>query len=160
MNETMLAICGYILCIFIGLLAGTIVWFIWTNKINLSALISETNGDASLSRFQLLIFTFVVAVSLFYLVEQRANSKTAGIEGTFPDIPTGVLTLLGISASTYAVGKGISYSRDEGVTTPGERESKREHERALAGVGTTTEISETNVKSVTGTKPSGSTTTE
>jgi len=99
---------------FIGLIASTIVWLIWTEKIDLSQMLSEANGDASMSRFQLLIFTFVVAVSLFYLVEKCKDCK-------FPEIPSGVLTLLGISASTYAVGKGISYSRDEGVTSPEER---------------------------------------
>jgi uncharacterized BrkB/YihY/UPF0761 family membrane protein len=118
MNPTIATICGYVVCGFIGLLAGTIVWFIWTNKIDLTELLNEATGTASLSRFQLLIFTFVIAVSLFYLVEKNPNSA-------FPVIPQGVLTLLGISASTYAVGKGISYSRDEGVTTPEEREQIR-----------------------------------
>jgi hypothetical protein len=118
MTQTMATICGYVVCGFIGLLAGTIIWFIWTNKIDLSHLLDEANGSASLSRFQLLIFTFVIAVSLFFVVEKSPSV-------TIPDIPQGVLTLLGISASTYAVGKGISYSRDEGVTSPEEREEIR-----------------------------------
>lgn len=109
---------GFVVFGFIGLLEGTILWLIWTGKIDLSQLLSEANGDASISRFQFLIFTFVVAVSLFYLVEKGNN-------GRFPDIPAGVLMLLGISASTYAVSKGISYSRDEGVTTPEERAATR-----------------------------------
>jgi len=100
----MMGICGYILCVFLGLLAATIIIWIWQGKIDLSALINEANGQASMSRFQLLVFTFVIAISLFELVEKRTD-------GTFPDIPQGVLTLLGISASTYAVGKGISYSQ-------------------------------------------------
>jgi hypothetical protein len=57
-----------------------------------------------MSRFQLLIFTFVIAMTMFEIVEKS---------GAFPDIPTGVLTLLGISATTYAVGKGISYSQPD-----------------------------------------------
>lgn len=116
MTDLMIAVCGFVICGFIGLLAGTILWFIWKGKIDLTKILSEANGDASMSRLQLLVFTFVVAVSLFYLVEKGNGGKFA-----FPEIPTGVLTLLGISASTYAVGKGISYSRDEGVTTPEER---------------------------------------
>jgi hypothetical protein len=108
MMSTMTTICGYVICLFLALLAGTILWLIWTDKINLSALVSEANGDASMSRLQLLIFTFVIAEGLFMLIERGTG---------FPDIPQGVLTLLGISASTYAVGKGISYSRDEGVLT-------------------------------------------
>jgi len=101
---TMVAICGYILCLFIGLLAFTVLYLIWTKQIDLSQLLSEANGDASMSRFQLLIFTFVIAMSLFEIVEHGM---------TFPDIPNGILTLLGISASTYAVGKGISYSQPD-----------------------------------------------
>jgi len=101
---TMAQVCGFVLCLFIGLLALTILYLIWTRKINLSQLLSEANGDASMSRFQLLIFTFVIAIALFEIVETSMR---------FPDIPQGVLVLLGISASTYAVGKGISYSQPQ-----------------------------------------------
>jgi hypothetical protein len=101
---TMATVCGFILCLFIGLLALTILYLIWTNKINLEHLLAEADGSASMSRFQLLIFTFVIAISFFEIVEHGM---------AFPEIPTGVLTLLGISASTYAVGKGISYSQPE-----------------------------------------------
>lgn len=96
-------ICGFVLCAFLGLLGATIIIWIWQGKIDLSQLLSEANGDASMSRFQLLIFTFVIAISLFILVEKKTDA--------LPDVPPGVLTLLGISASTYAVGKGISYSQ-------------------------------------------------
>ena len=112
---TFAMLCGYVVCLFLAILAGIILWMILVGKIYLSSLLSEANGQASMSRFQLLIFTFVIAVSLFMLVEKGVNPNG------FPDIPNGVLTLLGISASTYAVGKGISYSRIEGVTTPEER---------------------------------------
>ena len=104
MSTLVMNVCSYVVCGFIGLLAATIIWWIWTGKMDLSALLNEANGQASMSRFQLLIFTFVIAISLFSLVEKNS-------EGKFPDIPQGVLTLLGISASTYAVGKGISYSQ-------------------------------------------------
>jgi hypothetical protein len=98
-------VCGLVLCAFLGLLSFTILLWIWQEKIDLSDLVSEANGQASMSRFQLLIFTFVIAISLFEVVENRTT--------TFPDIPNGILTLLGISASTYAVGKGISYSQPD-----------------------------------------------
>ena len=77
------------LAIFIDILRGTI---------DLSGILSEVGGGASMSRFQLLIFTFVIALSFFLIVVST---------GGFPQIPTEVLTLLGISASTYAVSKGI-----------------------------------------------------
>ena len=101
---TMAQVCGFVLCLFIGLLGLTILYLIWTRKIDLSQLLSEANGDASMSRFQLLIFTFVIAIALFEIVESSME---------FPNIPQGVLVLLGISASTYAVGKGISYSQPQ-----------------------------------------------
>jgi hypothetical protein len=113
---TFAMLCGYILCIFLAILAGIILKMIWTGEIDLSGVLAEANGQASMSRLQLLIFTFVIAISLFMLVEKDGK--------TFPQIPDGVLTLLGISASTYAVGKGISYSREEGVTTHAERAAK------------------------------------
>jgi hypothetical protein len=127
----MLSVCGYIVCGFVGVLALMLLWFIWTDKIDLSRLLSEANGSASLSRLQLLIFTFVIAISLFLLVEKGS--------GNFPEIPSGVLTLLGISASTYAVGKGISFSREEGVTSHQERmESHARTEKGAQAIAATT----------------------
>lgn len=93
--------CELSACLFLGALAIIVLAKIVTNKIDLEWLVSEDNGHASMSRFQLLIFTFVIAISFVKLTE--ANDK-------FPDINNGVLTLLGISASTYAVGKGIQKS--------------------------------------------------
>jgi hypothetical protein len=81
----------------------------WTNQIDLSSLLDEANGDASMSRFQLLVFSLVVAVGVFLFILKNL---------TLPDIPQSILTLLGISASTYAAGKGISFSRPEGVIKP------------------------------------------
>src|SRR5215510_15701963 len=101
MNATA-QICSLLVCFLLGGLGVTLIVLIWTNKIDLKYLVSEEDGSASISRFQLLIFTFVVAIGLFKLVEVKQQ---------FPEIPNGVLTLLGISASTYAVGKGISFSR-------------------------------------------------
>jgi hypothetical protein len=76
-----------------------------SNKIDISRILEEkgapgtTTGAASMSRFQLLIFTFVIALSLFLIVVNTGN---------FPrTIPPEILTLLGISATTYAVSKGI-----------------------------------------------------
>lgn len=122
----LMMICGYGVCLFMGLLCATLLWYIWTDKIDLTKLLSEANGSASMSRFQLLIFTMVVAISLYMIVERT---------GQFPAIPDGVLTLLGISASTYAVGKGISFSRDEGVTTPQERSEARDAVQNMSATG-------------------------
>ncbi|HXB22951.1 MAG TPA: hypothetical protein VNV88_16300 [Candidatus Solibacter sp.] len=102
---------GYIISVFIGLLGLVVIWRIWDGKIDLSELISETNGGASMSRFQFLVFTFVIALSLFLVIIGNPN----GIQ--FPKtIPTEILTLLGISGSSYLVSKGIQFSDPAGIT--------------------------------------------
>jgi hypothetical protein len=72
-------------------------------KIDISQLLEEkgadgNNGGASMGRFQLLIFTFVIGLSFFLVVLCKCD---------MPQIPTNVLALLGVSATTYGVGKGI-----------------------------------------------------
>jgi hypothetical protein len=62
---------------------------------------SQLYGKASLSRFQFLIFTFVIA-GLYLLLSIEA--------GTFVDIPNNVLGLLGISGGSFLVSKGMSTS--------------------------------------------------
>jgi hypothetical protein len=107
MMETLAKFCSLVACLFIAGAGLAIIIMIFVGKIDLRYIVSETNHDASMSRFQLLIFTFVIAIAVFRLVE---------LNGQLPEIPNGILTLLGISASTYAVGKGISYSDPAGVT--------------------------------------------
>jgi hypothetical protein len=92
---------------FLGLMGIAILYYVFTGKIDLSGLISEPSGEASMSRFQLLIFTFVIAASFFLIVVTKSG---------FPDpIPQGVLVLLGISASSYLVSKGIQASSKQGL---------------------------------------------
>jgi hypothetical protein len=107
---TLALVIGWILTIFIGGLAAWILFLIITRKIDLSQLISEPTGQASLSRFQFLIFTFVIALSLFLII--MAKTPTPG----FPDpIPGGILALLGISGGSYVVSKGIQSSKEVGI---------------------------------------------
>jgi hypothetical protein len=65
---------------------------------DLSRLICEPDGKASVSRLQLLIFTFVVAGLFLVLSLER---------GEFVEVPNGVLGLLGISGGGFLVSKGI-----------------------------------------------------
>lgn len=98
---------------FIGLIGVAILYLVFTGRIDLSGLISEPTGDASMSRFQLLVFTFVVAASLFLIIASSAPPA-------FPaDIPNGILILLGISSSSYLVSKGIQTSSPEGLSGRG-----------------------------------------
>lgn len=106
-KESLPLLVGYGTLILLFLLGLIVLVEIASGKIPLANLLSEVgpNGkmeSASLSRFQLLMFTFVIALSLFLVTV--VNRK-------FPDhLPPELLTLLGISASTYAVSKGIQAS--------------------------------------------------
>ena len=95
---------GYIIAVFLGLLGLAILYFILTGKIDLSRLISEPDGTASLSRFQFLIFTFVIAFSLLIVIAKKGDFPTT--------IPDAIWGLLGISGGSYVVSKGIQTSRD------------------------------------------------
>ena len=103
--DVLRVVIGWVLTLFIGGLGVILLWKMGNGKINLAKLISEPDGDASLSRFQFLIFTFVIAMSLFFVTV--SNSPWA-----FPEIPPGILALLGISSGSYIVSKGIQTSRD------------------------------------------------
>ena len=95
-----------ILTVFLGALALILLYQIATNRISLRYLISDDGGYASLSRFQFLVFTFVIAMTLFYLV---------AVDGKYPQIPNQILALLGISGGSYVISKGIQTTRDVGV---------------------------------------------
>jgi hypothetical protein len=99
---------GCLLCFLVGAFGLLILWKIYVGDIDLSRLISEPTGDASISRFQLLVFTFVIAFSLFLVI-------VASNPPSLPVIPGTILTLLGISGSSYLVSKGIQFSDPAGV---------------------------------------------
>ena len=102
----LLTTAGWVALGFTGLIGLTILVKIWTNKINLDRLLSEPNGDASLSRLQFLIFTIIIGSSLFLIV---------ALTHSIPDVPQGVFMLLGISGSSYLVSKSIQFSQPAGV---------------------------------------------
>jgi len=100
--------------------AGAVLGKIITNEIDLKYLISEDNGNASMSRFQFLLFTFVIAASYFLYVTGMVTKvnfdalATAGKPILLPNIPSGVLGLIGISGASYVVAKGIQKSAGDG----------------------------------------------
>jgi hypothetical protein len=109
---------GYLVCGLIGLFALLALYRIYQNdKSGLEFLISEKDGTgASMSRFQLLVFTFVVSLSLFLIVVSHAKlaqtreyaaHPDSPNSAQLPDVPGGILALLGISASSYTVSKAI-----------------------------------------------------
>lgn len=90
----------WIMVVFIGILTGIVLWKIVTGAIDLKMLVSEENGQASMSRFQFLIFTFAVVLMWIYLFLCKGGTE-------FVPIPETVLGLLGISGGSYVASKGI-----------------------------------------------------
>lgn len=106
---------GWSIAILLGATVLTVLAQIWNGSIDMSKLFSEgESGQASFSRFQFFIFTFVIAMCLFLV--------TVGKEGEAPrfrDVPNTILMLLGISSGSYLVAKGIA-EKDEKVEGGGE----------------------------------------
>ena len=104
--QTISLISFAIISIIVLLFAFTVLWKIWNDEISLQGLLAEIPsqgtkvGDtkASLSRFQMLVFTFVIA-GLFLMLSIEAHG--------FVEIPQNVLLLLGISGGTYVVSKAV-----------------------------------------------------
>ena len=81
---------GWILAIIIACFGAILIFLMAAGKIDLSKLLSEPGGDASTSRFQFVIFTFVIAMSLFLIVglipknwtvEKCSSAQVKGAEG-------------------------------------------------------------------------------
>lgn len=102
-------VAGWVVVVLVGLLGVFVVWNVASGRIDLRYLVSEKDGPASLSRFQFLIFTFVVGMCLLVLTLES---------GEFPKIDANILGLLGISGGSYLVSKGIQRSKDEGAPPP------------------------------------------
>src|SRR5436305_4122978 len=120
-------IVGYVILILLFFFGFMVLFAMARGSIDLSMLLSEAGGGASMSRFQLLLFTIVIAFSLFLIIISSNPKK-------LPDIPTGILTLLGISASTYAVSKGIQAS-SPGMSKPGTEKTVTVKENQATGTG-------------------------
>jgi hypothetical protein len=76
--------------------------------IDLRYLVAEQDGSASLSRFQMLLFTFVIAALYFLYSLYALYSFRNGEAIVLPEIPGSVLGLMGISGGSYLLAKGIS----------------------------------------------------
>jgi hypothetical protein len=107
------------LAIFLALLEASLIVLIWIGAgrpaggkfagINLEYLVAEDDGSASFSRFQFLIFTFIVASAYIVKAFAAVNSQQ-----DLPGIPADVLGLIGISGGTYLVSKGIQFGSGSG----------------------------------------------
>ncbi len=103
--------------------AALVLWKIFRDPDALRGLLSEPpvpgvtdEPKASLSRFQFLIFTFVIA-GLYLLLCIEA--------GTLIEIPGNVLALLGISGGTYVVSKTVTASERKPAAPPAPRTRRK-----------------------------------
>lgn len=93
---------GWVVTVLIAAFAVAIIYKMLKGDINLMYLIAGADGDASLSRFQFLVFTFVIALGLFLII--LSGNPTP----KFPDtIAGGILALLGISGGSYVTSKAV-----------------------------------------------------
>src|ERR1700682_798000 len=112
--QTLALVMGWIIAILLGSFALVIIYDMFIGKINLQYLISGADGDASLSRFQFLIFTFVIAMGLFLII------LSVNPPAFPPTIPGGILALLGISGGSYVTSKAVGAN----ATKPSAAETK------------------------------------
>jgi hypothetical protein len=95
------------------MLAGSallVLWKIVSGAISLNDLLSSATG-ASLSRFQFMIFTFVIASSYLMAMISKIMASSDLSNLSLPDA-TNSAWLLGMSAAGYAAGKAIQASGD------------------------------------------------
>ena len=106
-------VAGWVIVGFMAILASVISYKMiigGPNGIDLRYLISEENGQASLSRFQFLLFTFVIAMGLLVITLKV---------GAFPQIDGGVFGLLGISGGSYVASKITQKTANGKSNSPG-----------------------------------------
>ena len=83
---TLMVLVGYTLLILIGWLAAIVILKIQRDQIDLTYVLSENDGGASMSRFQLMIFTFVISLSFFLVIVGNGENPPR-----FPEATSGTL---------------------------------------------------------------------
>jgi hypothetical protein len=114
-----------IMILFLAALMTEIFWRIHTDKIKINRLISESNGSASFSRFQMLVFTFTIAMSFLIKVLQVPGNA-------FPIVTPGVISLLGISGATYVLAKKFQKDiKNELINDPDDRSKSDDSDKSV-----------------------------
>lgn len=124
--DSLSCVIGWTIIVLVGLLGAVVLWKIFTGKIDLSTILNDHTGKASLSRLQFLIFTFVIALTLFLVIVGNGAPKFP------PDIPAGIFALLGISAGTFAVSKGVDANQKVGEANASAAKTQAEASKITA----------------------------
>jgi len=103
-NTTAWVALQWVIVVFIGLVGIILLYKMLTDKISLNRLLEEPDGKASLSRFQLLLFTIVI-ISIYVSICLQT--------GELQEISNGVLGLMGISGGSYLLSKGIQMQTEK-----------------------------------------------
>jgi hypothetical protein len=117
---TLAVIAGAIIVGLIGILGFLLLVSIARGDIELDSLLTEkgaAGAPASLSRFQFLVFTFVVAMCLVVLTLES---------GEFPQLNEDILVLLGISGGSYVVAKSIQSGAARSAAPPSPRRDEED----------------------------------
>lgn len=118
--DFLILLTGYVGITIVSLFGIAVLWQIIRGRIDLKLLVSETDGTASMSRFQFLLFTFIIGFG-FILLTITSFKGTPG----FPTVDPGVMALLGISGGTYALSKNIQKNNDKDLgEQAGRKQSK------------------------------------
>jgi hypothetical protein len=123
----------------LAVLAVIVLFKIVTGRIDISGILSASQ-DASLSRFQFMIFTFTIAFCyLMIMLYQRVHACDVGaikaacnVSGIKLPDGNGAAVLLGISGGSYALGKGIQVSGDTSTTNAAARAAAEAAGKAAA----------------------------
>jgi len=100
----------WLFVVILSVAAVLIIWQVTTSRINLSGLmIDKSNGEFSPGRLQLLLFTFLVAIS--YILAVTGHGIPGGLieasekPGQLPDVGKWVIGILSGSSASYLGGK-------------------------------------------------------
>jgi hypothetical protein len=96
--DTAVGIAGIVI---IGVIALVVLYYLVTGKIDLTDLLSGSDAT-SLSRFQFLVFTFIIGLSYLFVVLKGGGATQYSLPNA-----QNAWALLGISGGSYVLGKGI-----------------------------------------------------
>jgi hypothetical protein len=113
---------AYVFALGFLLLFAVVLIKLYKSDLESIILEKDSSGKSSIARFQLLVFTLTIA-GLYIILSIEA--------GTLIDVPSGALTLLGLSGGSFLISKGIGTPRQR--TIEKQLEVEKEVVKTVAG---------------------------